>query len=60
MKAEDGVAARSPDKNKLFEFSVGSAAPELRVLKLSGNTIVSLDLANVPNIRTVRRQRRAD
>ncbi|CAD6582713.1 MAG: hypothetical protein CYPHOPRED_002105 [Cyphobasidiales sp. Tagirdzhanova-0007] len=41
------------DHNKLCELAVYSPAHALRILKLSHNSLATLDLAQMPNLRTV-------
>ena len=41
------------DGNKLRHFDLLGEAAELRILKLSNNVLTLLDLALVPNVRTV-------
>ncbi|KAK9896537.1 L domain-like protein [Cystobasidium minutum MCA 4210] len=41
------------DFNRLLEFPMSGPSPSIRILKLSNNSLESLDLTHLPNIRTV-------
>lgn len=42
------------DGNRIADLSLQAPARELRILKISRNSLTRLDLAYMPNLRTVR------